>query len=563
MPTSFDTVSTDLAAVLLIFLFQIAHFTSDLCCSPTDTAWLEADDGSKNDDEETNITQSTLDRKTSGFFSGSLFGFGSTSKHTYQPYSPTPHVQQRSAAGIFGSYVTKSNPLGWNNFGSFRLDESKSEMDISGDNFDTTHEEDDIGFTWERSSDVTADQSLAGVKRCTSELIKEVVDEEESESDSDSGVSSVDDDEESADDDSSSSESDNDMISTAEKEVKLVEPEKEECAVKTDVAAEARFILYIQMQLCSAQTLDDFLKNHEQRVGSISPSVAVANEYMVDIPLALRLFKQITNGVKYVHKQGLIHRDLKPQNCFIDEAGNVKVGDFGLSRENSNAPGAITDDNSVQGDADDAAQPIGMMDAENTAGVGTRAYASPEQMRGSKYDASTDIYSLGIMLFELCYPMYTAMERCQRFGDIRKQKFPPYWINSVQNTFPKMHELLVCMLSESAAERPSANEVFDEIDSLLSEYSVQSLDKAWGKKEGAILLRVEADDHPDILSQCNAIIKDAAPSATMLQYGLRGQASKAIIEFALEAANAEEDVAEKIKSALCKNEMSVRQIFAT
>eukprot|EP00985_Skeletonema_marinoi_P026699 scaffold20928_cov181-Skeletonema_marinoi.AAC.2 len=529
------------------------------------TAWLEVDDGSKNDDEETNVTLSTLDRKTSGFFSGSLFGFGSTSKHAYQAYSHSPKrpIQQRSAAGLFGSYVTKSNPLGWNNFGSFRLDESKSGIDISEQNSDTSRE-DDIGFTWERSNDATAEQSFAGVKRSPSELITEVVDEEENESESDSGLSSVDDEEESSDDDSSSSESDCDTVSKAKKEVKLVEPEKGESAVKTDgAAAEGRYILYIQMQLCSAQTLDDFLKNREKRVGSISPSLSQANEYVIDIPLALRLFKQISHGVKYVHKQGLIHRDLKPQNCFIDEAGNVKVGDFGLSRENSNAPGAISDDNSVQDEEDDVAEPVNMVDAENTAGVGTRAYASPEQMRGSKYDASTDIYSLGIILFELCYPMYTSMERCERFGDIRKRKFPAYWISSVKNSFPKMHELLVCMLSESASERPSADEVFDQIDSLLSEYSVQSLDKAWGKKEGVILLRVEADDHPDILSRCNSIIKDAAPSAKILQYGLRGQASKAIIEFALEAPNAEEDIAEKIKSALGEKNMSVRQIFAT
>ena len=410
---------------------------------------------------------------------------------------------------------------------------------------------------------MAAEQSFAGVKRSPSELIKEVVDEENSDLESDAEVSSVDEDESEDDDSSSSSESDCDTVSKVKKEVKLVEPEKDESAVKTGAAVEGRHILFIQMQLCSVRTLADFLANHELRIGSISPSLSQANHYAVDIPNALRLFKQISNGVKYVHKQGLIHRDLKPQNCFIDEAGNVKVGDFGLSRENTKAPGAITDYDSDQEEEEvDPAEPIDMVDAENTAGVGTRAYASPEQMRGSKYDASTDIYSLGIMLFELCYPMYTAMERYERFSDIRKGTFPPYWIKSVKNSFPVMHDLLVRMISDSSSKRPSAAAVFDEIDALLSEYSVQSLDKAWGEK-GAILLRVEAEDHPGVLSDAMRLIKEAAPSAKILQYGLRGQASKAIMEFALEARHAEDDIANKISSALGRNDMSVRQILAT
>lgn len=123
-----------------------------------------------------------------------------------------------------------------------------------------------------------------------------------------------------------------------------------------------------------------------------------------------------------------------------------------------------------------------------------------------------------------------------------------------------MHDLLVRMLSEAAAERPSAAEVFEEIDSLLGEYSVQSLDKTWGEK-GAILLRVEAEDHPGVLSDAMRLIKESAPSAKILQYGLRGQASKAIMEFALDAGNTEEDVAEKISSALGSNDMSVRRIY--
>jgi serine/threonine protein kinase len=152
-----------------------------------------------------------------------------------------------------------------------------------------------------------------------------------------------------------------------------------------------RHTLYIQMQLCSQKTLADFLSNEEARRG---PSGGDG----VDIPFALSLFLQISQGVKHVHGQGLIHRDLKPNNCFIDDTGVVKVGDFGLSRESTD-----------KGNESTPSTPMSLGDGtDNTAGVGTRSYASPEQMSGSDYDSSTDVYSLGIILFELCYPMYTV-----------------------------------------------------------------------------------------------------------------------------------------------------------
>jgi serine/threonine protein kinase len=87
---------------------------------------------------------------------------------------------------------------------------------------------------------------------------------------------------------------------------------------------------------------------------------------------------------------------------FIDDSGAVKVGDFGLSRESSDtasneSPESILNETFENGDI--------------TAGVGTRSYASPEQMNGgTDYDSSTDVYSLGIILFELCYPMYTVSD---------------------------------------------------------------------------------------------------------------------------------------------------------
>lgn len=158
---------------------------------------------------------------------------------------------------------------------------------------------------------------------------------------------------------------------------------------------QTRHTLYIQMHLCSQKTLGDFLSNPEARQGTTDS---------LDVPLALGLFHQIAQGVKHVHEQGLIHRDLKPSNCFIDDAGVVKVGDFGLSRES----GDMEDSNVAWlGGAVDG-------DNDNTAGVGTRSYASPEQLKGSDYGPSTDVYSLGIMLFELCYPMYTVSRRSFR-----------------------------------------------------------------------------------------------------------------------------------------------------
>ena len=169
-------------------------------------------------------------------------------------------------------------------------------------------------------------------------------------------------------------------------------------------ASSQKYVLYIQMQFCSQKTIADFLSNEEARKGPTKTSG-------VDIPYALYLFLQIAMGVKSVHLQGLIHRDLKPNNCFVDDAGVVKVGDFGLSRTSS-------DNNGAQASDEDEKIPAPSILKINdhgdiTAGVGTRSYASPEQMKGgSEYDSSTDIYSLGIILFEMCYPMYTVSKKC-------------------------------------------------------------------------------------------------------------------------------------------------------
>lgn len=178
-------------------------------------------------------------------------------------------------------------------------------------------------------------------------------------------------------------------------------------------AAAVRHTLYIQMELCSQKTMADFLLDPSYRChgrphlqssvhSTGKTSATISKTSSIDIPKALRLFLQIAEAVKHVHSQGLIHRDLKPSNCFLNEppggTTTVKVGDFGLSRHGQNP--TVTGDETTRDLMDDnfseRSDRVGISNSiltldDHTAGVGTRLYASPEQMNGSDYDCSTDV----------------------------------------------------------------------------------------------------------------------------------------------------------------------------
>ena len=103
--------------------------------------------------------------------------------------------------------------------------------------------------------------------------------------------------------------------------------------------------------------------------GPIAPSAAV------DIAL------QLIEGLQAAAEAGILHRDVKPSNCFVDGAGVVKIGDFGISR-------------SVRPNEETALSMRGQL-------TGTPTYAPPEQLRGATLDVRADIYSLGATLYEL------------------------------------------------------------------------------------------------------------------------------------------------------------------
>jgi serine/threonine protein kinase len=92
---------------------------------------------------------------------------------------------------------------------------------------------------------------------------------------------------------------------------------------------------------------------------------------------AISVTEQICSGLKEAHAQGIVHRDLKPENVMIDAQGNVKIMDFGIARS-----------------MESLTRLTGSM-------VGTPAYMAPEQVAGKPVDYRTDIYSLGLMLYEM------------------------------------------------------------------------------------------------------------------------------------------------------------------
>lgn len=101
-----------------------------------------------------------------------------------------------------------------------------------------------------------------------------------------------------------------------------------------------------------------------------------------DVPTedALRYIDGILEALEYSHRAGVVHRDIKPGNVMITDSGRVKVMDFGIAR-------AVSDSSSTV--------------AETTAIVGTAAYFSPEQAKGESVDARADLYSTGVVLYEL------------------------------------------------------------------------------------------------------------------------------------------------------------------
>ena len=181
---------------------------------------------------------------------------------------------------------------------------------------------------------------------------------------------------------------------------------------------------YIVMEYANDGDLSKKIKAQKQK--------AFGEKYFSEEKI-LQYFYQICRGLQYIHSKNIIHRDIKSQNIFLMKNGKLKIGDFGIAKALTNS--------------------------KNNAStvIGTPYYFSPEIINGEPYNYKTDIWSLGVVLYEMCCLKlpFESDNIAQLSIKIMKGKYDP-----IPNKYSKnLANLIKDMLNLDQKLRPNITEV--------------------------------------------------------------------------------------------------------
>ncbi|XP_063914375.1 eIF-2-alpha kinase GCN2-like [Zophobas morio] len=213
----------------------------------------------------------------------------------------------------------------------------------------------------------------------------------------------------------------------------------DDCAIVFQEAEEIKELnyLFIQMELCDKRTLRDAIDD---------------NLYQKEAKLT-KYFQEICEGLAHTHQNKIIHRDLKPENIFLTCGDVIKIGDFGLSKQ-------ISLKNELEIFEADVAC------ASLTAPCGTTIYIAPEFFNRPYCNIKADIYSLGVVYFEMCSQPMTQMEKFKLFPLTSER------LNTMPYLSDKKRSLLKSLLHQDSRERPTCDQI---LEILKSEKSIEDL----------------------------------------------------------------------------------------
>lgn len=210
---------------------------------------------------------------------------------------------------------------------------------------------------------------------------------------------------------------------------------------------------------------------HIYGAGDFAGSKYIAMEYVegvslrelltkgkISFPRALSIATQLAKALSAAHKMGVVHRDIKPENIIVTDDGTVKILDFGIAKLNTgHLPEALDGNVSFR-------TPPGLI-------MGTIAYMSPEQVRGKETDSRTDIWSLGVVLYEMLTgkrPFYGDSETDTLTAILTEE---PELSEGMLN---RLHPFMACILRRCLAKNPndrfqSSADLAFALDSLASQ----------------------------------------------------------------------------------------------
>src|SRR5215208_1655429 len=206
---------------------------------------------------------------------------------------------------------------------------------------------------------------------------------------------------------------------------------------------------FIAMEYVEGITLRQRMKSHSMKLGDL-----------LDIAI------QIADALTAAHEAGIVHRDIKPENVVIRPEGYVKILDFGLAKLTERHKGAIH-----------ATMSTLLFDSSPGTVMGTAAYMSPEQARGIPVDERTDIWGLGVVLYEMAsgYPPFTGETATDVVVAIVERDQPPI-ARHVEGTPPELERIVKKALRKDRNERYQiVKEMAIDLRSLRRELEVNSL----------------------------------------------------------------------------------------